>query len=104
MWIWHTHRDPRFWDEPWKFDPDRFLPGRGEDRPKLAYVPFGAGPRACIGKVFAQWEGVLMLATIAQRVRLRSLGASVDLSPRVTLSPAGGLRMRVEPRPSRERA
>ncbi|MFK7990551.1 MAG: cytochrome P450 [Sandaracinaceae bacterium] len=98
MWIWHTHRDARFWEEPWRFDPDRFLPGRAAARPKLAYVPFGAGPRACIGKVFAQWEGVLMLATIAQRVRLRSLGGSVELSPRVTLSPAGGLKMRVERR------
>ncbi|MBX3276111.1 MAG: cytochrome P450 [Sandaracinaceae bacterium] len=93
LWIWHAHRDPRFWDEPWAFRPDRFAPGADAGRPRLAYAPFGAGARACIGKVFAQMEGVLSLATLSSRWRLRSTGAHVELSPRVTLSPRGGLRL-----------
>ena len=74
---------------------------QGGDRraPKLAYLPFGAGPRACIGKVFALIEGQLALAAIAQQVRLTSQpGHSVELQPRITLSPAGGLPMIVRRR------
>lgn len=95
MWVWHTHRDPRWWDAPWEFRPERFDEEASKGRPRLAYAPFGAGARACIGKVFAQWEGVLALATIASKVRLLGTGGNVDLRPRVTLSPAGGLKMRV---------
>jgi len=98
IWIWHTHRDPRFWDEPWACRPERFSPEAREGRPRLAYLPFGAGPRACIGKVFAQWEGTLALATIASRYRLEGTGRSVELNPRITLAPAGGLPMRVRRR------
>ena len=98
IWVWHVHRDPRFWDEPWAFRPERFSPEASEGRPRLAYLPFGAGPRACIGKVFAQWEGTLALATIASKVRLEGTGGNVDLNPRITLAPAGGLEMRVRRR------
>ncbi|HHH28816.1 MAG TPA: cytochrome P450 [Polyangiaceae bacterium] len=99
MWVWHTHRDPRWFPEPWRFMPERFAPDAIKARPKGAYLPFGAGPRACIGKVFAQMEGQLALATIASQVRLRPLpGHSVELQPRITLSPAGGLPMHVERR------
>ncbi|MCB9594882.1 MAG: cytochrome P450 [Sandaracinaceae bacterium] len=98
LWVWHAHRDPRFWDEPWAFRPERFAKGAGEGRPRLAYMPFGAGARACIGKVFAQMEGVLALAAIASRWRLVSSGQHVEPNTRLTLSPRGGLRMRVERR------
>lgn len=100
LWTWHTHRDPRFWDEPWAFRPERFDKVAVAARPKLAYAPFGAGPRACIGKVFAQIEGQLALATLASRWRPRlPQGYVAELHPRITLSPAGGLPVRLERRP-----
>ena len=58
---------PRPGAEPGRFDPDRWAPGRREAVPRSAYVPFGAGPRLCIGREFALAEGVLLLAAIAQR-------------------------------------
>ena len=94
LWIYMTHRDPRWWPEPDAFRPERFTPEEEERRPKLAYAPFGAGPRACIGKVFATVEARLLLATLAQRHRLelaRSL--PVQAKPRITLVPKGGMRM-----------
>ena len=65
------HRDPRFYDEPDRFDPDRWLPERSEGRPKWAYFPFGAGPRGCIGEPFSWMEGVLMLAGLSHVWRFR---------------------------------
>src|SRR6185369_8623513 len=67
---WIAHRDPDYWPEPVRFDPERFRPD-APARPKFTYFPFGAGPRQCIGESFAWMEGVLVLATIAQRWRLR---------------------------------
>jgi cytochrome P450 len=99
LWVWHAHHDPRFWDEPWAFRPERFEKARSNGRPKSAYLPFGGGPRACIGKTFAQIEGQLALATLASRHRLEAIeGHSVELRPRVTLAPAGGLPMKVRAR------
>lgn len=99
MWLWHTHRDPRWFPEPWEFRPERFTKEAIAARPRLAYLPFGAGPRACIGKVFAQIEGQLALAAIASRARLEPTpGHTVELQPRITLSPAGGLPMIVRKR------
>src|SRR5262249_27241023 len=57
------HRDPRFYPEPDRFDPDRWLPERQASRPKYAYFPFGGGTRVCIGEPFAWMEGILVLAT-----------------------------------------
>jgi cytochrome P450 len=68
---WVTHRHPAYWDEPDRFRPERFLPGRGSDRPKFAYFPFGGGPRGCIGNTFALVEGALTLAGLAQRFHFR---------------------------------
>ena len=93
LWIWHTHHDPRTYPDPERFDPDRFAPAAKAERPKGAYLPFGLGPRTCIGKHFALMEGTLLLATLAQRWRLRSHGRPPRLHPRVTLSPKGGLSM-----------
>lgn len=87
-------RDPRFWEQPETFDPQRFAPGQGEDRPAYAYFPFGGGPHQCIGKGFALMEATLVLATIAQRYRLvLQPGQSVELLPQVTLRPRDGLHM-----------
>jgi cytochrome P450 len=90
-----VHRDPRWFREPGRFDPDRWLRA-DESRPRLAYFPFGAGQRLCIGERFAWMEGTLVLATIARRAQLRLVpGHAVEVSPRITLRPAHGMRMRV---------
>jgi cytochrome P450 len=96
-WVVHHHR--RLWDEPTRFDPDRFLPERSAGRPRFAYLPFGAGPRVCIGQVMAMNEAVLILASLAQRYRLR-LAPGQDVVPQayVTLRPKYGLKMLLERR------
>lgn len=94
-----VHRDPRWWPAPERFDPDRWLPGREETRPKFAYFPFGAGTRICIGEQFAWMEGVLVLATIARRWRLEAVpGHEPELQPILTLRPKGGMPMVVRER------
>jgi cytochrome P450 len=94
-----THRHADFWEEPERFDPERFLPDRIAQRPKYAYFPFGGGPRMCIGSEFALMEGVLALATIAGQYRLRPVpNHKVEPEPLITLRPKGGLPMYIEPR------
>ena len=96
---WVTHRDPRWWSEPDRFLPDRWLHDAHQDRPRWAYFPFGAGVRRCIGEGFAWTEAVLALAIIVHRWRLRPVpGAGVRLDPLITLRPTGGLWLRPEPR------
>jgi cytochrome P450 len=93
------HRDARWFPDPERFDPERFLPEHQAERPKFAYFPFGGGPRVCIGEQFAWMEGVIALATIAQRWQLRlAPGHPVALQPIITLRPKHGMRMTVEPR------
>ena len=96
---WVTHRDPRWYPDPERFDPERFRPEAKAARPKFAYFPFGGGPRVCIGEGFAWMEGVLLLASLAQRWRL-SLEPAQDISPApsITLRPKNGLKMRLESR------
>jgi len=99
LWIYHTHRDARWFLEPEAFRPERFAPDAEARLPKLAYVPFGAGARACIGKVFAMIEGQLILATLAQRFRFELAPRQhVRVRPRVTLGPAVGIRMTLRAR------
>ena len=94
-----THRDPRFYPQPERFDPDRWLPEALASRPKFAYFPFGGGTRICIGEQFAWMEGVLALATIGQRWRLRYVGgAAPQIDPKITLRPRDGMPMRIEGR------
>jgi cytochrome P450 len=95
---WLTHRDPRWWPEPERFDPDRWSPENEARLPRFAYFPFGGGPRKCIGEGFAWTEGILVLATLARRWRLRHApGAVVGRQALITLRPSG-LRMVAEVR------
>ena len=86
-----THRDARFFPDPLMFSPERWL--SPDQRPRLAYFPFGAGPRSCIGEGFAWMEGTLVLATLAGKWQLRSEGRAVEPSPRITLRPRGPVPM-----------
>jgi cytochrome P450 len=94
-----THRHPDFWERPDDFDPDRFAPDRAAGRPRGAYLPFGLGPRHCIGDQFAMMEAQLVLASIARRYRLR-LERDEPVRPEIlaTLRPPAGVMMRVEAR------
>jgi cytochrome P450 len=94
-----VHRLPALWDDPDAFDPERFSPERSADRPKFAYIPFGAGPRQCIGNQFALIEAHLTVATIAQRYRFRlAPGYTAEPWPLITLRPRGGMPMTIEAR------
>ena len=96
---WLLHRKPALWENPDRFDPERFAPERAAQRPRFAYVPFGAGPRICIGAAFAMAEAMIILATIAQRYRLRlKPGFPVEPQGLITLRPRYGLRMTLERR------
>jgi len=86
--IYATQRDPRWFDEPEAFRPDRFE--RADAWPRGAYLPFGLGPRACIGKSFATMEAVAALATVLQRFEVRATGP-VEAVAEVSLHPRGGL-------------
>lgn len=94
-----VHRDPRWWLEPDRFLPERWLDGEAQaSRPKLAYFPFGAGTRICVGEQFAWMEAILVLVTLAQRWRVRVDGPDPALEPIITLRPRGGLPARLERR------
>lgn len=94
-----THRNPRFWRRPEEFRPERWSNGETEGLPRGAYFPFGGGNRVCIGESFAWTEAVLVLATLARRVRFCALDLSpVPLDPLVTLRPGRRIEMRVETR------
>ena len=94
-----THRDGRFFPDPLRFDPERFTPDAKSRRTKFTYFPFGAGVRQCIGESFALMEGVLLLATLAQRWKLRLVpGHRVEPEPLITLRPKYGMRMTLESR------
>ena len=94
-----THRNPRLWEDPLRFDPERFTPDRVKARHRFAYFPFGGGPRICIGRGFAMTEACVVLATIARAYRLRMApGHRVEAHGGITLRPRYGLRMTLEPR------
>jgi len=93
------HRDPRYFSNPEKFDPDRWKPEMKSSLPKFAYFPFGAGPRSCVGEPFAWMEGVLLLATIAQKWRMKHVAShKIAPMPRITLRPKYGMQMLLEKR------
>ena len=89
------HRRPDYWPEPDAFRPERFASDAPANRPKHAYLPFGGGPRICIGNSFAMMEHAIVLCAVARRWRVESIpGRVVRTEPRITLRPRGGLPMR----------
>ena len=95
---WLTHRHPDFWEDPERFDPERFSPERSANRAHYAYFPFGGGSRQCIGNTLALTEAALILASVAQKYRLRMApGHPVEPRALVTLRPRYGLKMTLEP-------
>lgn len=93
------HRLEKFYPDPLRFLPERWTQAEDAERHKFAYVPFGGGPRVCIGEGFAWMEGVLVLATIAQRWKLRLVpNHPVALQPLITLRPKFGMKMILEQR------
>ena len=93
-------RTPEFYPDPLRFDPQRFTPEQKAARPRFAYFPFGGGSRQCIGEAFAWMEGVLVLATIAQRWQFSLLpGQRIDVQPKITLRPKYPLQMAANARP-----
>ena len=94
-----TQHDPRLWEDPEGFDPERFAPDAQEGRPRYAYFPFGGGPHLCIGAGFATMEATIALAAIARRVRLDLEPArAVSIDPLVTLRPTPGIFVTARPR------
>lgn len=92
----HRHRD--FWDDPERFDPERFDPDRPAARPRYAYIPFGAGPRFCVGNHLGMLEATLVLATVSRELRLSTVpGYRVVPEPMLSLRVRGGLPMTVHP-------
>ncbi|AUB35397.1 Cytochrome P450 [Nostoc flagelliforme CCNUN1] len=96
---WLAHRDPRWFNNPETFIPERWLDDLENRLPKYAYFPFGGGPRVCIGKSLAQLTSILLLSTIAQRYRLEVLpNQMIEPDPGVTLRPKHGIKVRLHQR------
>ena len=91
---WVTHRDPRFFERPDEFDPDRWDTEAIQNLPKYAYFPFGGGPRQCIGNYFAMMEIVLLMAAIGQRFKFSlAEGHKVEVLPVLSLRPKNGIKV-----------
>jgi cytochrome P450 len=93
------HHDPRFFENPEKFSPERWTGAMQEKLPKYAYFPFGGGPRRCVGEQFAWFEGVIMLAAIGRRWKMSHIPShKAEMWPRITLQPKNGMMMRLSER------
>ncbi len=96
------HHDPMVWRDPWRFDPSRFTPEAEAARPRGAYIPFGAGPRVCLGSHFALLEGPIVLATLMRHARFETDPSRiVEPESFATLRPRGGVRAKVHIRDAR---
>ncbi|XXX79857.1 cytochrome P450 [Sorangium sp. So ce134] len=92
------HHDPASWEAPLAFDPERFTPERSASRPRYAFMPFGGGPRQCIGNLFAIMEAQILLAVLLRRLRARLVpGQTVSPQAVTTLRPRHGLKMTLHP-------
>ena len=96
---WILHRHQTLWNEPGRFDPDRFSPENSSGRDRFAWLPFGGGPRICIGASLALTEASLILATVEQRFKFGFVeDQQVKLKARITLRPSDGIKLTVMPR------
>jgi cytochrome P450 len=96
MSLFALHRNPDFWDNPGQFNPDRFSSDHSSNRPKYAYLPFGAGPRMCIGMQFALQEIPLILASFVRRFHMEPVpGETTNPEALLTLKPMPGVRVRL---------
>ncbi|MEX2551680.1 MAG: cytochrome P450 [Actinomycetota bacterium] len=95
---WVTHRHPAFWDDPEKFDPERFTPDKEKARHRYAYFPFGGGARACIGQYFSMLEAIIVTAQLARAYKLESSSDPVPLFTGITLRPKKAMPCRIEAR------
>ena len=96
-----AHRDPRFWEDPLRFDPERFTDENKALRPRFSHFPFGAGARQCIGEGLAWMEGVLILAFIATHWKISlppNAPKELPLWPVISLRPKGGVHLRIDRR------
>ena len=90
------HRNPAVWTDPERFDPSRFAPGMEAKRPRAAYLPFGIGPRVCIGAMFAELEVLMLLAQIAQRFEFEPVDTThIGPDPRTMLRPEKPVLLRI---------
>ncbi|MGW6705284.1 cytochrome P450 [Streptomyces sp. NPDC054956] len=92
---WVTHRHPRYWPDPERFDPDRFTPEAEAARPRYAWFPFGGGPRACIGQHFSMLESVVALAMILRAYEFEAVDTEIPVAAGITLQTRGPARCRV---------
>ena len=96
VWPWVVHRHRRLWDEPELFNPENFDPEAKAARPRFQYIPFGAGPRMCIGMGFAEAEALILLSRwLAEYSFAPVPGHTVEPKGDVTLKPQGGLPLKV---------
>lgn len=99
MWTYFMHHDARWFEEPERFRPERFLPEAEAARRPNTFIPFGAGSRACVGKHFADLEAILCLAALLRRFKLHLVSPrTVRIHPRITLAPGRSIQVRVEAR------
>ncbi|MGH8906510.1 MAG: cytochrome P450 [Egibacteraceae bacterium] len=98
---WATHRHPAFWPDPERFDPERFAPEQEAARHRYAWIPFGGGPRACIGQHFALLEAVIVIAMALQAYELTAMAGRVPLAVKTTLRPASAVPCRITARDAR---
>lgn len=96
--IWAIHRDPQLWPDPTRFDPDRFLPGAERARDRWAWLPFGGGPRSCIGERFAMLEATIGLATLVRRFHIETRGDALPVTVPFTLTADGPIPATITPR------
>ena len=96
--IWAIHRDPQLWPGPTRFDPDRFLPEREQARDRWAWLPFGGGPRSCIGERFAMLEATIGLATLIRRFHVETHGETLPVTVPFTLTADGPIPATITPR------